>query len=239
MLEIIEGVIDRRILVNFRMDPSAVQALLPKPFRPRLVKGYALGGICMIRFKKMRPAGFPELVGTSSENGTHRFCVEWDEDGVVRTGIYVRQRFTSSRLHEFGGDKVFPGKLTFAEFIVSEGDGRYSVGFRSKDGESSDVIVKETAEFPKSSIFASIEEASTDFRKDEIGYSPDDGGGYKGVKLNTTNWKVAPLEVESFNSSLFSNKEVFPEGTIAVDHALFMRDVEHSWQDVETICCGD
>ncbi|MFT5356771.1 MAG: hypothetical protein ACI9KE_003997, partial [Polyangiales bacterium] len=239
VIDIIEGVIDRRILVNYRMDPSTVQAVLPDPFRPRLVKGYALGGICMIRFKKMRPAGFPALVGTSSENGTHRFCVEWDEGGVVRNGIYVRQRFTSSRLHEFGGDKIFPGKLTLASFNVSEEGGRYNVAFQSKGGESSDVSVEETSEFPRSSIFESIEKASADFRTDKVGYSPNKGGGFKGVQLNTTNWEVSPLAVVSVTSSLFSNEVVFPEGTIAVDHALLMKDVEHSWRDVETICCGE
>ncbi len=30
----IRGVIDRRILVNYRVDPSVLAGLLPEPFRP-------------------------------------------------------------------------------------------------------------------------------------------------------------------------------------------------------------
>jgi uncharacterized protein YqjF (DUF2071 family) len=55
----IEGVIDRRILVNFRIDPSSVAALLPSPLQPLLVDGHAIGGICLIRLKDIRPRGWP------------------------------------------------------------------------------------------------------------------------------------------------------------------------------------
>lgn len=239
MVKIIEGVIDRRILVNYRIDPDQLAKVLPSPFKPRLISGYAVGGICLIRFKKMRPAGLPSIMGTSSENGTHRFCVEWMEDDQKRSGIYVKQRFTDSRLHEFGGDKIFPGNLTLSAFKVDETGNRYSVSFRSKDGEYSSVQAHKVNNFPSDSIFKNIEEASEDFRKDKVGYSPDKkSGGYKGVRLNTTNWEVTPLVVDSVESSLFSNKEIFPEGTIKVDHSLLMTNIDHNWEDVETICCS-
>ena len=44
-IPILRGLIDRRILVNFRLDPEAVKRVLPAPFRPKLVQGYAMGGI--------------------------------------------------------------------------------------------------------------------------------------------------------------------------------------------------
>ena len=113
MVKIIEGIIDRRILVNYRIDPNYLEKILPPPFKPRLVKGYGMGGICLIRFKKMRPSWLPSIVGTSSENGTHRFCVEWTEKGKLHSGIYVKQRFTNSKLHEFGGDKNLSWQLNF------------------------------------------------------------------------------------------------------------------------------
>ena len=47
-LPVIRGIFDRRILVSYRVDPDAVAALLPAPFQPKIVHGYAIGSICLI-----------------------------------------------------------------------------------------------------------------------------------------------------------------------------------------------
>ena len=74
-LPIIRGVIDRRILVNFTVDPAVAAKLLPRPFRPKLVNGIAVAGICLIRLKQIRPRGWPAILGISSENAAHRIGV--------------------------------------------------------------------------------------------------------------------------------------------------------------------
>src|SRR5256885_147785 len=38
-IPVLRGVIDRRILVNYRADPDVLSKLLPSPFRPKLVEG--------------------------------------------------------------------------------------------------------------------------------------------------------------------------------------------------------
>jgi hypothetical protein len=42
-IPVIRGLIDRRILVNFRVDPDVLTRLLPIPFRPKLVNGCMAG----------------------------------------------------------------------------------------------------------------------------------------------------------------------------------------------------
>jgi hypothetical protein len=51
----LEGTIDRRLLVNYRVDPDYLQRLLPGPFRPKLIHGMGIAGICLIRLKQLRP----------------------------------------------------------------------------------------------------------------------------------------------------------------------------------------
>ena len=63
----IRGVIDRRILVNYRVDPSVLAGLLPEPFRPKLVNGAGMAGVCLIRLKEVRPSFLPPFLGLSSE----------------------------------------------------------------------------------------------------------------------------------------------------------------------------
>ena len=43
---VVQGLIRRRILVNFRVDPEVIQGQLPPAFHPKLVGGWAIAGIC-------------------------------------------------------------------------------------------------------------------------------------------------------------------------------------------------
>ena len=36
----LRGIIDRRVLVNYRVNPDVLQAVLPPPFHPKLVRGF-------------------------------------------------------------------------------------------------------------------------------------------------------------------------------------------------------
>ncbi|HEX9512511.1 MAG TPA: DUF2071 domain-containing protein [Puia sp.] len=94
-IPIIEGIIDRRILVNFTVDPAIIQQIIPRPFRPKVYREKAIVGICLIRLKNIRPKGMPEWLSLSSENGAHRIAVEWTEKGQLlaagfsRVGIFM------------------------------------------------------------------------------------------------------------------------------------------------------
>ena len=94
-LPAIKGIIDRRILINFTADPEIVSRFIPTPFRPKVYRGKAVVGICLIRLKKIRPKGLPDLVSLSSENGAHRIAVEWDEGNEIREGVFIPRRDTS------------------------------------------------------------------------------------------------------------------------------------------------
>ena len=75
----IRAVMDRRLLVNYRVDPDLLASFLPAPFRPALVGGYGIAGICLIRLSRVRPAGVPAKLGLTSENAAHRVAVCWDD----------------------------------------------------------------------------------------------------------------------------------------------------------------
>ena len=99
--------IQRRILVNYRVESDVLASLLPPPFRPVVVSGYGVAGICLIRLGAVRPAGIPRALGVTTENAAHRVAVEWDTaDGPV-TGVYIPRRDTSSRLAVALGGRAF------------------------------------------------------------------------------------------------------------------------------------
>jgi len=108
-IPIIKGVIDRRILINYQIDEDVLNNYLPKPFKPKLVKGKGIAGICLIRLKEIRPKGLPKQIGISSENGAHRIAVEWEENGAIKEGVFIPRRDTSSKLNSIAGGTLFPG----------------------------------------------------------------------------------------------------------------------------------
>ena len=239
-IPIIRGVIDRRILVNYRVDPSVLAAQLPTPFRPKLINGVGMAGICLIRLKKVRPKFLPTWLGIQSENAAHRIAVEWDEGCVARSGVFVRRRDTSSRFNALVGGRLFPGIHHHARFTVRESDDRWDVALRSDNGATSlSVRARRASHLPASSVFHSLEDASEFFRSGALGYSTTpDPSRFQGLELHCLNWRVEPLEVDEVHSSFFENEALFPKGSIEFDCALLMRGIEHEWHGKPDLCCA-
>jgi Uncharacterized conserved protein (COG2071) len=238
-LPIITGTIDRRILVNYRVDPDAIEPLVPQPFRPKIVNGYALAGICLIRLRGVRPRWVPSQLGLSSENAAHRIAVEWDTPAGMREGVYVRRQDTDSHLNVLAGGRLFPGIHHHANFRVSETDQHFEVAMRSDDGDTSLSIIADLVDgWPNNSIFCSLDEASTFFAAGSLGYSATSNPRrFQGLELACRDWHVEPLAVGHVASSLFDDRILFPPGSIEFDSALLMRGIEHDWHGREDLCC--
>ena len=67
------------MLVNFRCEPTTLSRILPKPFRPKLVKGWGMAGICLIRLGNVKPAFFPGDLGFNSENALASYVKVHDD----------------------------------------------------------------------------------------------------------------------------------------------------------------
>jgi hypothetical protein len=236
-LPTIQGVIRRRILANFRIDPEVMQRQLPSRFTPKLHNGFAVAGICLIRLEHVRPKFVPEMIGLSSENAAHRVAVLWEEDGVQREGVFISRRDTNSQLNTFLGGRIFPGEHHKAAFNVVESEGKIRLSMESTDASVKvDIEGEVVEELPATSIFSSLPEASTYFEGGALGYSvtaePD---RLDGLTLATKDWRVEPLQVRKVYSSYFSDREKFPEGAIEFDHALIMRNVAHEWHSADDL----
>ena len=229
----IKGVIDRRVLINYTVDPEIIAKLIPKPFRPLVYKGKAIVGICLIRLKNIRPKGIPAFMGLSSENGAHRIAVEWDEDGEVKQGVYIPRRDTSSVINNIVGGRIFPGEHCFAKFNVEETNGNYVISFKSSDNTSIAIEAKKTEVYNPNSIFQNLSTVSDFFKNGRVGYSPNGKTKFDGMWLKTDQWKVEALEVKSVASSFFDNESNFPKGSVQFDNALLMTNIEHEWHSVK------
>jgi uncharacterized protein YqjF (DUF2071 family) len=237
-LPAITGLIRRRLLVNYRVDPAVVQSILPSRFRPKLHDGHAIAGICLIRLEGIRPRFLPAWAGIASENAAHRIAVLWtDADGSEKEGVFIPRRDTGSLPNHLAGGRVFPGEHHFADFDITDRDGRIDLSIRSRDQSMSiRLAARETPDFPATSCFRSLEESSAFFEPGSVGFSVTrDCCRLDGIRLETHHWKVRNLTVDKVESSFFDDTVAFPPGSAVFDHALIMRDILHDWHEVSAM----
>ena len=225
-------VIERRLLINYRVDPDLLARLLPAPFRPELVNGYGIAGICLIRLGQIRPAGVPAAAGLTMESAAHRIAVRWDgADGPV-TGVYIPRRDTSSRLAALAGGRVFPGWQHRARFRADEEHGRFRIQVSSRDGVVRiQAAGRLSGQIMPGSAFASLDCASRFFACAPVGYAATPAEGvFDGVRLETQGWSLRPVHLEQVASSFFDDRARFPPGSAVADSAFAMSGLTATWR---------
>jgi hypothetical protein len=218
--------------VNYRVAPNAIQSLLPKGFRPHLVEGNAIAGVCLIWLDQVRPDFARVLsIGLESQNAAHRVAVEWETaDGPTR-GVFILRRDTNSSLVRWAGGRLFPGAHGRARFDVRETGDALALSMVANDDTVVEVTGADVDTLPRSSVFRALAETSAFFEGGALGYSPTrNGRRIEGFRLETKNWRVRPFSVTSLRSSFFDNAALFPSGTVQFDHALVMREVDARWR---------
>lgn len=216
----------RRLLLTYRVDAGVAAALVPAPFRPQLVDGSAVAGICLIGFQAMRPGWFAPRVGLRSENVAHRIAVEWDERDGIHTGVYIFGRHSSTLFPVVGGGRLFPGVHRRARFAVEESGGRFRVAMHAPDAQV-DVDVEVSSEW-RSGLFPTVAAASEFYRRGPVGWSPRlVGHGVEALELTSTEWAVEGATVHAAASSFFDE---LPAGSAVLDSALVMTDLPLIWK---------
>lgn len=233
----IRGVVQRRLLINYRVDPSVMARLLPAPFRPVLINGYAVAGICLIRLGAMRPQGLPARFGLRSENSAHRVAVEWDTPTGVAEGVFIPRRDSNSLLNVAVGGRLFPGVHHAAHFNVSETEQEIRVAFTSRDTTTAvQAVVCVSDTLSGSQLFPDLVAASAFFQRGCLGYSAThDHGRFDGLALKADFWHVDAGTVSEVRSTYFSDHSRFPEGSTQLDNALIMRHIPVTWNPIEPL----
>ena len=231
LLDTIHGIIDRRVLLNYRLEPEVVARVLPRGFRPKLFARHAIGGVCMIRFARLRPRGVPGWLGLGSENAAHRIAVQWEQDGQTREGVFIPRRDTNSTFNRVLGGRVFPGIFSGARFTTQESAEGVAIRIERADGGTEVAFSGRLApSLPSESVFPDIATAAGFFSLGATGYSATrDPSRFHGMELHALDWRVSSLVIAEAYSAFFNATERFPTGSATLDCALLMRNIAHEW----------
>jgi len=223
----VRGVIERRILMNYRIDVGTLDTVLPEPFRGREVgeSGKGIGSVCLMRVGNARLRFAPSAFGVSVETATHRISAEREKDGKTENCVYVPRREVSSGFFGAVGESLLPAELNRGDFRVAENDGFCRVHVDCGD-EFAGVEVRETErdEIDHDSVFDSVSSAAEFFCEAGMRYSPS-GDRYDSVELCPREWGMKPVKVGEARSSLFERLE-----GAELDSAFRMEDIEHEWR---------
>jgi len=232
-MPVVAGLIERRMLVNFRCRPDVLQRVLPAPFRPKLVSGFGMAGICLIRLGQIRPSFLPGIAGLTSENAAHRIAVEWNDHGIAKEGVFIPRRDTNGLINRLAGGKIFPGIHRAATFRTSETADHFELEMRSDDRVTFVCVHGHVANaVPSDSVFRSLDEASEFFRRGALGWSSRTmANTFDGLELSCDQWRMEPMATERVESSFFENRELFPADSTTFDSAFLMRNIPHKWHD--------
>lgn len=221
------GHLERRILLNYRVDPKVLAPLLPVGLRPFTWRGEGVAGICLLRLSQVRPEGLPAWMGLSSESAAHRIAVAWEEEGHTRTGVYVLRRDTSAWLPHLLGSRVFPGRFERSHLQVETSPEGWSLQLEGKDLRVA-LRVRKASERRGTSLFRDLDEASAFFQSGALGWSQGDPH-LEGMMIALEGWNLRPLDIEYATSSYFEDRARFPEGSLHLDSAYCMEHLPLRW----------
>lgn len=222
--------IERRVLLNYRLEPELARNLLPEGLRPQIVRGSAVAGTCFIRLAQVRPTGTPPALGWRIDNAAHRIAVEWDGPAAVERGVFLPEQFSGSRA-AFLARKTLAGRLlptpdTYATFDNRETEDKFMLAIRSAEQFARVDAVR--SHNWCSRLFETHQASSEFFKASSIGWSIT-AQGLRGVRLQSARWSTSPLRVRDLESTFFN---ALPAGAAAFDHALLMQRIPAVWQPV-------
>jgi hypothetical protein len=239
MLPTLEGVIARRTLLNYWIDPEVVRPLVPKELELATVDGLAVAGTCLIRLEHLRPKHVPSAIGISSENMAHRIAIRYrpKDEGELRDGVFVWRRQTDRGMVKLLGGRLFPGVHGRSKFEVEKKDNGLEYRVTSEDpGTNVELSVRSIDAWPGSRLFSEFDDVRTFFEKGDHGFSCTlKGDQLEGMQLRTTVWNMEPLIVERVASAFYDDTERFPKGSIGLDGAVLMRGIPHEWHELDDV----
>ena len=214
----VRGVIERRLLVIYRLDPKVAKEVLPPPWQARLIGGYAVAGIALAHLGRLRPAGLPPVAGLARESVTHGIAVEWESSRSLHTGVFVTH-------HDSAGAGRGRRLCRASRFTVDERTDGLRVAYTGRDRTVRvDIDVDLVASLAGSALFADVYAATRFLQLDGAGgaaWAPP----AKAIRLCAGDRSVGAARVLSTSSTVFADTSVFPPGSVHLDSALLMRDL--------------
>ncbi|MEW6073307.1 MAG: hypothetical protein AB1726_12045 [Planctomycetota bacterium] len=205
-----------RLLLLYRLDPAAAQALLPPSCQPVLERGFAIAGLCYTRLDTAKSRWLPRR-GSPSEHLAVRLAVEFAGKRRSERGTWILRRQTSSWIEARCGDKLLRREYERAEFAL--GEDPLDIALDVTCGGREELHLRaHAADLLPGSLFTGprhVEEflAATETARPPDVFAPEADE----LDLRAGTAAVEPLAVLEARSAFFAAPERFPAGAAELD----------------------
>jgi Uncharacterized conserved protein (COG2071) len=224
---------DRVVAISFALPADLLSALIPAGLRIDEYEGFGFLTVAMVWTRKMRPLGFPAILGRDFFlAGTRVFTRLHDERGRNLRGLSILRSETDSPAMVFLGNLMtkYHYRLIDVEFL-EEREGTRVVS-RLPDGTLTlDLQFDSEAlnpALPKGSPFPDWRTARRFAGPMPFTFGSEGNGKFLVVEGSRAGWKPRPIEVKTWNVGIFS--EPLLRGCRPVlANAFIVERVDYQW----------
>ncbi len=219
-----QGLVESRVMINYKVELSVLRQRLPRPFRPRSVSGYGMAGFDLFR---LAPTGLwrrkPSLLAV------HRIEAEADFEGSRLAGAYVLRCDVPPGLRSRAFRAFFPHVMHTARLHWEETEaGQHLLRIGREQEPWIQVRAHEGKRFPFDSVMGELETASNFFAKSQVWFAPRYSHTlFEQRRWAFSPWEVQPLLIDGLEAPYFRKIMRFPKGAYFFDHALLLKNLHY------------
>jgi Uncharacterized conserved protein (COG2071) len=225
---------DRVVAVSFAFPEEALRPLVPRGLAMDCYEGYGFITVALVWTRKLRPAGFPELLGRDFFlAGTRIFARLEDESGRRLRGLKIIRSETDKRSMVWAGNRLTSYNYRLARVNIDEEGAETRIVVKRPDGELSLDLCFDTQNtdpgLPVGSPFPDWRTARRFAGPMPFTFSPESDGSFVVIEGSRGEWKPRPVEVKSWDVGLFG--EVSLRGVMPVlANAFVVEGVDYRWE---------
>jgi hypothetical protein len=221
MVRVLDGVLARRLLLHYRVEPELARGLVKPPLAPRIRGGKAVAGVSLIHLEELGPPALRPL-GLELEAMVHWLAVE---GRGAHPGFAILRRDTDSRLVAALGRPLFRAPHHLARFTVEEDPRRIKLRATTAGGAGDlEVAVEFGAAFRPTQSFVSLADAERFLGGIGAALAEAEAGSVlEAVRLRQVPQGFEPVRLLGAVASFFEDRDRFPAGGAVLDGALAMR----------------
>ncbi|MHB0957569.1 MAG: hypothetical protein ACYC0X_26110 [Pirellulaceae bacterium] len=229
------GVVDRRVLILYRVVPEVLSEALPWGVRALEIHGRAVAGIAFARHRMAKSRLLPARL-VSSHTASHFVVVTGSQQSGGRDAALVTRCDCSSRFRLWIGGRPIYHHARFR--VVEERESLELVGDSDDRAMHLSLRAHVVRNLPHGSIFRTPGQAMEFLRACAGELDLTLGGA---VEMDTSETgrrlRLQPLKVERLESSIFENLRRGALERVEFDSAYWVRDDEFAWAAEGTLCC--
>jgi uncharacterized protein YqjF (DUF2071 family) len=227
------------VSINYAVDPTALQRLLPPPLAPEIWKGSAWVQVLMSSLRDLRPQGLGALFGVSFYQVSYRAAVTYSDGGGAprRGGYFVRSEtnhpvmrtvgnaLSEFKFHDFG----------LAEMVMLRDGDRLVLGVEPEAARPGGRIfgkldTRPLAAAPPGSVWGSLEELHEPLVEcyDALGVDEEAGWLYV-LTIDRDPWQARFVQPEQLYCEYFDSGAL-GGGAARLDSILHLRECAYRWR---------